>query len=106
MHVKNALRVSLTAAMYGILIFFAAGAHAQGNKQISGTVRDEKGNPLAGASISVKGTKKGTTTDSSGSYSISLPEKSSVLLIAFVGHETLVVNTSNSASFNVQLLPA
>src|SRR5207245_438523 len=52
-----------------------------------------------------KGTQKGVTTDSTGAFSLSLPEKNSVLLIAFVGYEPRQVNAANGTTFNVQLVP-
>lgn len=105
MHVKSAFRVSLVAAICGILLLSATTAHSQGTKKISGTVRDEKGNPLAGASISVKGARKGAITDSAGNYSIILSEKNTLLEIAFIGYATRELNVANGSSFNVQLTP-
>lgn len=105
MHVKNALRVSLLTAIYGILLLFAAGAQAQGNKKISGTVTDEKGNPMTGASVTIKGTQIGATTDSSGNYTLTLPGNNPTLIIAFIGYESREVNASNGTTFNVQLTP-
>ena len=105
MHVKSALRISLVTAIYGILILFAAGAHAQGNKKISGAIKDEKGAPLAGATITVKGTQKGTTTDSSGNYSLTLPENNNVLIISYGGYESREINVANGSTFNMQLMP-
>ena len=47
-------------------------------KTITGTVTDEKGSPLAGVSVLVKGTATGTVTKSDGTYSLSLPARSSL----------------------------
>ncbi|HTI10419.1 MAG TPA: TonB-dependent receptor [Puia sp.] len=103
MHVKAALRVSLAAALYGMLIFFAPGVFAQSGKKIAGTIKDEKGNPLAGASVTIKGTQKGVITDSSGNYSLSLPENSNTLIIASIGYESQEINVTKGSTFNVQL---
>src|SRR5882762_2582004 len=105
MHVKAAARASLVALLYGTLLLFAGSALAQGDKKITGSVKDEKGLPMAGASVSIKGTSKGTTTDSSGNFSITASETNSVLVIAFLGYETRQIGTAGGAVFNIQLAP-
>ena len=53
---------------------------------ISGIIADDKGNPLPYASISVKGTQKGTTSNSSGKYSIELNAGQYTLIAQYVGY--------------------
>ena len=55
-----------------VLLLSTLGASAQAVK-IGGTVRDEKGEPLPGVSVMVKGTTTGTTTDGKGEYTINAP---------------------------------
>ncbi|HKB45487.1 MAG TPA: carboxypeptidase regulatory-like domain-containing protein, partial [Chitinophagaceae bacterium] len=43
------------------------------DKQVSGTVTDDKGSPLAGASVTAKGSKSGVTTDNTGKFSLQVP---------------------------------
>ena len=53
---------------------------------ITGTViSEENGQGLPGATVLAKGTKVGTTTNSDGKYSITVPAGSDVLIISFVG---------------------
>ena len=52
---------------------------------VKGTVKDANGNPLAGASVTVQGTKTGTTTDAAGNYSLKLPPGKYTLIVSFVG---------------------
>ena len=54
--------------------------------KISGLITDDKGNPLPYASVSIKGTKKGTTTNSSGRYSINLEPGQHTLVAQYVGY--------------------
>lgn len=55
---------------------------------INGKVRDTKGHPIPGASIALKGTYDGATSDSSGNYSFSTTEKGAhTLLITSVGYK-------------------
>lgn len=52
---------------------------------VSGTVKDTQGGVLPGVSIKLKGTTTGVTTTSSGTYSISVPDASAVLVFSFIG---------------------
>lgn len=54
---------------------------------VSGVVRDQKGEPIIGANVSVKGTANGTITDIDGKYSLSVPSDAT-LVISFVGYKT------------------
>jgi TonB-linked SusC/RagA family outer membrane protein len=55
------------------------------NRQLSGKITDEKGNPIPGASISIKDTKIGTTTKEDGTFSFSVPANARTLVISGVG---------------------
>ena len=66
------------------LVCFAFG-FAMAQRTVSGTVTDEKGEALIGASILAKGTSTGTVTDVDGKYSLSVPAGSNVLIISYTG---------------------
>ena len=53
---------------------------------VSGVVTDEKGDPIAGALVQVKGTSLGTVTDFNGRYSITLPRDAKSLQFSFIGY--------------------
>jgi TonB-linked SusC/RagA family outer membrane protein len=55
---------------------------------ITGMVIDEKGQPIPGASIQVKGTLTGTVSDTEGKYSIHAPNRETVLVFSFIGYAT------------------
>jgi hypothetical protein len=55
---------------------------------VSGRVTDDKGNPVPGASILVKGTNAGTMADANGFFTIKAPQGSNVLQISAVGMVT------------------
>jgi len=69
----------------------------------SGTVKDNaNGNPLTGVSITVKGTKQTTTSNSTGNFTINVNSKSAVLILKYVGYKTTEVAVSaDRASLNV-----
>ncbi|WP_317165428.1 SusC/RagA family TonB-linked outer membrane protein [Chitinophaga tropicalis] len=56
---------------------------------INGKVLDDKGTPLPGVSVRIKGTNKGTSTNSKGEFSISVPDKNAVLQFTYVGFQTV-----------------
>ena len=55
--------------------------------QVTGTVKDNAGNPVAGATILVEGTTNGTTSNADGSYSISAASDAT-LLVSFIGYQS------------------
>ena len=63
-----------------------------GYSQISGTVIDEEANsPLPGATVVIKGTQIGTTTDFDGLFSISEAKAGDILVITFIGFDSAEV---------------
>ncbi|MFT4018836.1 MAG: SusC/RagA family TonB-linked outer membrane protein [Agriterribacter sp.] len=73
---------------------------------IQGNVKDELGNPLAGASVKLKGTERGTTTDVNGNFTLQLPDATGTLTISFVGHETVEIAVSKETFLRIVLKPA
>jgi len=71
---------------------------------ISGKVTDEKGVPLPGVSIGVKGTALGTVSDNSGNYSMSV-EQGQVLVFSFIGYKKTELVVDGKRTVNVSLLP-
>lgn len=78
------------------LVVFALSSLAQ-TKTISGTINDANGKPIPFASITVKGTKIGTTADADGKFSLKNVSMGSVLIVTSVGYETkeLAITTDN-----------
>ncbi len=75
------------------------------NIVVKGVVSDVSGKPMAGVSVSIKGSSFGTTTNDNGEFSISAPENG-VLVFSYVGTITQEVEVNSRSSINVQLLPA
>lgn len=67
-----------------------------GVREVSGVVRDsESDDPVPYATVVVKGSSIGTTTDKDGKFSLSLPPGAKTLQIAFVGYKTVEVPITN-----------
>ncbi len=69
---------------------------------ISGTVTDEKGQPLPGVSVYDKQTKKTTSTDGNGKFSIEA-NNGATLVFSFVGFDTQEVIVSGNKTINIKL---
>ena len=81
------------------VLMFCFGAVAQGQR-ISGTVSDESGAPVLGATVSVVGTTTATITDIYGQYEIRADKKAS-LEFSFVGLETQIIAVGGRTTINV-----
>ena len=87
-------------ALISIFILLSSAMSAQ--ETISGTITDENGVPLPGATIVVVETNDGTTTDFDGNYSINASEGQTILL-SYVGYETLTLKVSDDSNFDISL---
>lgn len=73
------------------------------SKSISGKVTDEKGTPLAGASVLVKGSTIGTTTDSLGSFNLKIPTASKILIVSSIGYNSSEITIQAQSFLSVSL---
>ena len=60
-------------------------------KTISGKVTNNEGKPLAGVSITIKGTSKGTVTDNNGQYYLSVTDNTQEIIISLIGYKTKII---------------
>lgn len=72
-------------------------------KNVTGRVTDENGNPLPGVNIVIQGTKLGTITHSDGTYSIAVNSPESVLMFSAVGYSTQMVTVGDQSVINVTM---
>ena len=89
-------------SMMSFVLFSVTVAMAQ--VLVRGTVVDQTGESVIGASIQVKGTTQGTITDVDGKFSLGVPDKKSVIVVSFIGYATkeLQVDTSKPMSIVLQ----
>lgn len=80
---------------------FLLKATAQDNN-VTGTVKDEKGTPLSGATVSIKGTRTATSTNEAGNFSIKA-KRGDVLEITFSGLRKTEVTVSGQGPIEVAL---
>lgn len=75
------------------------------DREISGTVSDEKGSGLAGATVTLKGTNRGTNTGANGDFRLSVPATGAVLVISYIGYVRQEVTVGDQTTLTVQLQP-
>ncbi|WP_223834203.1 SusC/RagA family TonB-linked outer membrane protein [Spirosoma profusum] len=80
---------------------------ADPKRVVSGKVTDEKGAGLPGVSVLIKGSQRGTTTSSEGTFQLDVPDSGNpVLVFSFVGYETKEMTVGNQSTFQVLMTPA
>src|SRR5690606_15308583 len=72
-------------------------------RTVSGTVTTETGEPLAGVSVNIKGTKLSTSTDENGHLNLSLAEGSGTVVFSSVGYITQEIDVNEQSSVRVVL---
>lgn len=87
--------------MFVLIAFFVLPAFAQ-NITVKGRVTNETNQPVVGASVVVKGTTSGTTTDADGQYQISVPANGT-LVISSVGYPAQEIAVANQTLHNLSL---
>src|SRR6478609_3266592 len=70
-----------------LMLFLSVGLYAQGKKLVTGTIHDNSGAPLAGATVKEIGTKNATTTDFVGKFTIEVTTGNSIE-VTFMGFTT------------------
>ncbi len=91
----------LRIASVFLLLLLTVAAHAQ-SKVVTGTVTDETGSPMPGVNVVIKGTTIGTSTNTSGGYTIEAGTEA-VLVVSFIGYVTQEVRVGDRSVVNFTL---
>lgn len=102
---QNSFRAGFLTALLVALGTLAAWASAPTrDRTITGKVTSQAdGSSLAGVNIILKGTQTGTSSDASGTFSLSVPEDRAVLVFSFIGYTSQEVTVGNQSVINVAL---
>jgi len=73
-------------------------------KVITGTITDDKGAPVQGASIAVRGAKGGTTTDVNGAFTLTVPASAKSVVISSVGFNQQEIGVADKTAISVALV--
>ncbi|HKZ65461.1 MAG TPA: SusC/RagA family TonB-linked outer membrane protein, partial [Chitinophagaceae bacterium] len=113
---RHCLKLFLAAMLIGICFFIPENVFAKDSPErkkiadpeqaITGTIKDaSNGNPLPGATISLKGSSQSATSDANGAFKITVPDNNSVLVISYVGYITKEVFAGTGTTIEVTLQP-
>lgn len=72
-------------------------------RTITGKVKDDKSEPLIGASILVKGTNTGTVTDLDGGFQVQVQGGTATLIVSYTGYATKEVAVTTANSYDIVL---
>ena len=98
----------IVARVLLIVTFLGLSSWSFAQKNVSGTVSDENGQPIPGVAVVLKGTTNGTITDFDGKYSLSIPagQENGQMSFLYIGYETLDFPIPSGSSLNVKMVPS
>ena len=73
--------------------------------KITGKITGANGEPLSGVSVSLKGSTVGTTSDNNGNYTLTVPEKGT-LVISYIGYQSQEIPVNSQSVINIKLAPS
>lgn len=102
---KRILRLfTQTAFLALVVLLVSASAVVAQSRTVSGTILDETGSPLPGASVIEKGTSNGTVSDVNGKFSISVGA-GATLVISYIGFQEQTVVIDNQTTLSIIMQP-
>jgi TonB-linked SusC/RagA family outer membrane protein len=81
----------------------AVSINNQQQKMLTGVIVDDKGLSLPGASVLVKGTRNSTSTDFDGKFSIRVDDSAKILVVSFIGFDSVEIPIGNKTDFKITL---
>jgi TonB-linked SusC/RagA family outer membrane protein len=105
---KKYKHLSILLAVGFFITFFLCGCpalfgQADNSKIISGKITSASGDAIAGASVQLKNSSVGTSTNDKGEFSIPIQNEKSILIISNVGYKRQEVAVKNQSSLNIVL---
>jgi TonB-linked SusC/RagA family outer membrane protein len=90
---------------FALLVLLCNIALAQ-QTALKGSVTDEKGMPLEGVSVSMRGSKQGTTTDAKGQFVLTVPKLPATVVFSYTGFTSVTRSVANAEAISVSLFRA
>ena len=91
--------------MLSVLLLCLSSLAWSQTRKVEGNVKGENGTPIAGASITLKGTNKGTFTNADGKFSIEVSSTGkSVLIVNSIGFTAQEISVGNLGVLSIQLV--
>ena len=86
-----------------ISLFISVFIYAQDSTTVSGTIRDEQKQALPGATVAVKGSGVGTTTDQDGHFTLKVPKDAKVIVVSYVGYDNREYPITSTGNVNLDI---
>jgi TonB-linked SusC/RagA family outer membrane protein len=99
---RNILSMKLLMILFSAFSVITTFAQS---KTVSGSITDDKGDVLSGATISVKNTSSNTTSNSLGVFTIDVPVNGKILVVSYVEMKTQEVTIGRNLVFKISLTP-
>ena len=97
----TSISLNFKAFLVAVMMFTAIGVSAQ--VTVTGTVVEENGDPIIGATVREKGTTAGTATDIDGNFTIKVKDDKATLVFSYVGFETLEIQLKGRTHLEVTM---
>lgn len=91
--------------LFALMTFCLVTGTALAQRTITGKVTDDKGDPLPGTTVQVKGTTTGTVTNGSGAFSLTVPASARALIFSTIGMGSQEIAIGEQTVINVVLKP-
>jgi len=96
-------KMNIFVAMLAMVVFFGTQPALAQSRTVTGKVTDPAGLGLPGVSVQVKGTQRGTNTDSEGKFSLANVADNTTLVLSFIGYTSQEVAVGNRSVVDVRL---
>lgn len=103
-HMFNGTDLTFKVLDNNLIVVVSNSPEAQDIK-ITGKVTGDNGEPLSGVSVTVKGSAVGTSTDNDGNFTLTVPEKGT-LIISIIGYESQQIPINSQPVINIRLVTA
>ena len=100
----NGMDLTYKQEKENVLVLVRKSSKKQETKKVTGIVVDEKGEPIIGASVQVKGENNGTITNIDGYYSLMNVPESATLTISYIGYRTVTLPVKSQNTGKVTLV--
>ena len=97
------LTFSVKAVLFSVVALMLCISAGAQTKNLSGTVKGEDGQPIAGVAVLIKGTTTGASTDLDGRYSFKYSQSNPTLQISCIGYETLEFPVNGKSVIDIVL---
>lgn len=105
---KNVYKTPFVRFIWLLSLLALSGTAVLAQQQtVTGKISGDKGEPLPGATVVIKGTTLGTTTNGDGNYTLNVPQSNAggTLVASFIGYVSKEVVIGNQSIINIDIVP-